>query len=319
MPVVPGAGGQFAGQSGQLETASSTQSTFRQMCGEIKQWRPDAPDTMVEKWVQNAYRAIIDERNWFGLLVRGVFSSANIKNGGTVSVTAGSTTVTGVGTDFSADDVGRQFRTGFATPCTTIASVEGPTGMTLEVPWGSADVSGSSYSIFTQLAILGPNVKRVKSMVNQLQGYRLRLDTPSQQIDAWDTWRTAVGYTRFLASASPSPKGEPRWELWPIPTVRQPFPFLAYVQPDDLSDDTYPLAWIRTDLIVLRALSDALMFKRDSPYYDPQVATWKRREYMAELEKMIRDDDNRDPKDLIWNFEQYPIAYGGMWAQEHDV
>lgn len=317
MPVVPGQVGPFAGQASQTSVSPATQSTFRQMCGEIAQWRPDVPDTMIELWIRNAYRSIVDDRLWYGLLIQGVFTSMKAMTTGTVTVDSGSDSVTGVGVTWNDSLVGSQFRTGFTSPYYTIIGVPDSTHLKLDTVFGGASVSGRGYMIASQLANLGPNVKRVKTMLNQLQGYRLRVDVPREQIDAKDTWRTSVGYTRVLAGSTKAADGSPRWELWPTPTAQQPFPFLAYVQPPDLDDDVFPVAWVRSDLIVKSAMSHALLFRGANK--DPVTANWMRAEFNQEMQKMRDLDDNFDLKNLTWQFEQFPMAPGGMWAQEHDV
>jgi len=42
-----------------------------QMCGRVITWVPDAPVTEVRKWINDTYRAIIDQRKWNSLKIRG--------------------------------------------------------------------------------------------------------------------------------------------------------------------------------------------------------------------------------------------------------
>ena len=301
--------------------AENTQLSFQQMRGEVQQWNPDAPVTMVERWLQNTYRKVIDYRLWYGLLRKGVVSVPSVVNAGTVSLTNGGKTVTGVGTAFTNAMIGRQLRIGFSTPIHTIASITSPTSLELDLDWGAADQSGVAYSIFQNIVSFGPRVKRLLSVVNQRQGFRLRLNMPQEVVNSRDTWRTQTGWTFLVADYVPSSTGDPQWELYPAPTFQQSFPFLAYIQAPDLSEtNPFPLSFIRSDVIVAGAIPNALMFKgKNDKYYDPQTAQRFRNEFLVEMEKMSLNDNNHLQKDLIWEFDKWPFTqFGSNWHQQHD-
>ena len=110
------------------------------------------------------------------------------------------------------------------------------------------------------------------------------------------------------------------FELWPAPTFQQTFPFLAYVQPPDMvSDGDFPLTFIRSDIVILGAIKDALLFRgKTSRYYDTTVAQAKEREFSMEIEKMKMNDDGQYQKDLSWDFSRWPMSqYGANFMQSH--
>jgi len=92
----------------------TTQSTFRQLTGELLEWAPDLPVQMAQKFLNNTYRRVVDSRLWYGLLRKGQVTSPDAVTGGTVNVTNNSTTIVGTGTAFDPIMVGRQFRVGFS-------------------------------------------------------------------------------------------------------------------------------------------------------------------------------------------------------------
>jgi hypothetical protein len=293
------------------------------MCGEVMQWNADLPETMAERFINNAYRKIIDKRNWYGLLVQGEIIVPQVYTEGNVTFTSGSTAVVGVGTNFTAAMVGRQIRVGFTTPIMTIATVTDATHLTLSLPWGAQTYTNVGYSIFQQLVTFGYNIRRVLSVLNMVQGWQLRMNVPSVAVDAQDTWRSQQGFVTACVSRETAADGSPQYELYPVPTIQQSFPFFAYVQPPDMDGETntFPYAWIRSDVIVLSAVADALLFRgKTSKYYDPHTAQVKLAQFAQEVEKMEQMDDNHYMKDLIWKYASMPYAPSGSdWSQSHDV
>jgi hypothetical protein len=293
------------------------------MVGELLQWNPDLPVLMAQKFIQNAYRRVIDYRLWYGMLVKGQVNVPNSTNSGTVAVTVGSTIITGVGTPFDPSMVGYSFRVGFSTPIYRIVSVQSATQLTIDLPWGGPTQSLVGYMIFQNIVSFGNNVKKLLAVVNQRQGYRMRLHMPQEVLNIYDTWRTSTGWTYMVANYSPSPvDGSPQFELYPAPTFQQSFPFLAQVQPPDMvKDSDYPASWMRTDVIFYGAVTDVFLFRgKNSKYYDPGTAKIFQERYNEELMKMARNDDNQYPKDLMWSFDSYPFTqYGSDWKQAHDV
>jgi len=96
----------------------------------------------------NAYQEVIMGRHW-----RWLYGSESIdlfapNEGGSISLTNGSSTVTGLGTAFSANDIGRFFvATGFSQVMRVI-SVESTTQLTLEAKWPSDDVTDGEYKLY---------------------------------------------------------------------------------------------------------------------------------------------------------------------------
>ena len=309
--------------TGQVSQAPSTQLNFRSMIGEILGWNPDIDPLVAGRMLNNSYRRIIDYRSWYGLMIKGLVTVPNAYTTGTVSVTNGSATVTGTGTAWTVSMIGQQFRCGFSFPIYTIVAVDGSgTSLTLDNSWSDATFSSIGYQIFQNIVSPHPNLKSVLAMVNQKQGYRLKLHVPQEVINIYDTWRTTTGWTFLLADAYPSPKGWPQFELYPAPTFLQAFPFLGYIQPPDMVKDAdFPVVFIRADLVVTGALHDALLFRgKNSKYYDPATAKVMKGRFDEEMAKMALTDDNLAMRNLCWEFEKYPMAgYGAQWQQTHDI
>ena len=319
MPVVTVNPITVPGQVNQTQIAASTQKNFRQQIGEVLQWNPEANALMVKSWLNNAYRQILDKRLWYGLMVRGQIQVPNVYTTGTATFTLGSATVQGYGTSWTTDMIGRQIRSGFSTGFYNIAAVDASNQkITLDLPWGNPTVTQAGYTIMQVWVTLGYNIKMVLWAVNQRQGYPLAVNVPQKYVNARDTWRTTTGWTRWLVNMPPSAKGEPMYELWPAPTFQQAFPFCAYTQTRDMEEDTdYPAAFVRSDILVKEAVKDALLFRKDSPYYDPTTAAIKHKEFLSDVEDLKMMDDNLYPKDLLWDVQE-GAGGGGVWDQMHE-
>jgi hypothetical protein len=307
--------------TGNTTRAATTQHNFRQLVGEVSAYNPEAGVNLVKRWVQETYRCIIDHRIWYGMHVRTQFVAPDIYTTGTVTVTADSPNVVGVGTSWDPSMIGRVFRVGLSQPWYVIKNVTSATALELELPWGGNALSGVGHQIIGAIANFGQNVKRLIAVVNQQQGYQFYLDWPQQALNAKDTWRTRQGWTFSAVGFSPASDGSPQWELYPWPTTRQTFPALVYIQPADMeSPESFPVAWIRSDIIAYGAISHALRFDKNSRWYNPTQADFYEKKFHFELAKLARVDDNHYMKDLTWDWSKWPhFSFGGDFAQSHDV
>ena len=301
---------------------NSTQSSLGEMIGQILAWNPDCSAADCQTWLNNAYRTIIDKRLWTGLMVKGQIVVPNVYTTGTVTVTYGSPIVTGVGTSFSPTMVGYQFRVGFTTGFSNIISVQSATQLTLDLPWGNQTQNGTAYQILNNIVQFGYNVKKILECLNQRQGYRCYCGIPQSVLNQYDAWRTGMGWTFFVSPREFDPiTGAQFWELYPAPTFQQTFPFLAYVQPPDLTDDAQkPYPFIRTDILVKMAISQALLNKgpKQNRYYDMATAQFKLREAQYDLENMEKMDDSQQPFDLQFSHDAFPWSHhGSTWLAQH--
>lgn len=311
----------ISGQVNQTQEAQTSAGvTLGNMLGRVTQWNPDAPVTEVRKWINDTYRSIIDQRNWNGLKIRGQVTVPNIYSTGQVTLTLGSQAVVGVGTAWDSSFIGRQIRAGFSTGFYNISAVADPTHLTIDLPWGNQTLTNTGYSILQPWVSLGYNIKRIQTMVNQRQGWRMITNFPQAALNEMDTWRTTTGWTWAVSPKEPTSTGEPQFELYPAPTFQQVFPYLAYVQPPDMvNDDDFPYPFIPTDVLILPAIANALLFRgpKENRYYDPTAAGAKMREFSVRMEGVTMADDSLDMKDYMTNIPYAP-ASAQFW-QGHDT
>lgn len=330
MPIVP-SNPQFPDQVGSSPTVQSysTQLNFRSMIQEVCDWNPNVDPMTAGRMINNRYRAIIRRRDWYGNKVRGQINVPNIYSVGTCVLTYNSPVVNGIGTAWTPALVGQQFRPGFTYNYQGIVQVPSPTQLILDTPFGGMPLSGnqitSGYQILQAWVTFGANIKRLLNVQNQQQGWYMKLNTPQEVLDSWDTWRTNIGWSTHISPLPPTTDGQMQVEIWPNPFSNQIFPFEAYIQPADMQlDSDTPVAWINSDIIVTGAISDALLFRpKQNPYYDPQtaasIASGKLAQYKADVEQMEYADNGMDQRDVTWNYEDegQGSGYGSTWAQNH--
>ena len=327
MPVVF-SNPQFKNQSGAspYNQSFSTQLNYRSMIGEVLQWNPNLDPNAAGRFLNNHYRRIIRMRDWYGLKVRGQITVPNVVSNGTATFTNGSTSVAGVGTTWTSALVGLQIRSGFTFPYATITAVnQGTQVITMDIPFGGMTATGG-YQIVMAYVTLGANVKRLLWAVNQLQGWPMDVNVPVQVINEWDVWRQSLGWSKVMATRPPTPDGQFQVEIWPTPYANQVFPFEAYTQPPDMSADTdAPVAWINSDVLVSRAIADALTFggPKKNEYYDPNTAAAKIAEFNEAVMQMIYADEGMDQQDVSWDYGheegRWGAGQGSAFGQSHDM
>ena len=84
-------------------------ATFEQMYKEVLLHAPDTPLPLAKKWVNKSYLKALSHGRWSELVEEDSFAIAAPYTTGTVSVTLGSTSVTGSGTVWTSAMEGRQF------------------------------------------------------------------------------------------------------------------------------------------------------------------------------------------------------------------
>lgn len=294
------------------------QQTVGAIIGQALSWNPDFDSSIAYVHLNGHLRKIYDRRTWYGLMIRGQISTTGYLQGGSVTVTQGSATVSGAGTTWTPAIIGRQFRIGYNTPPYTITSLDQTNQiLTLELPWASTTQASQGYFIAQYYYNLGPNIKYIHTAKNMLQAWRLRLNYNQQSLDAIDPWRINTFMPRALAQMPPGINGEYMVELWPVPTIVQALPYIAVVQPPNVTkdQDSLPTA-IRTDVVAKFLIADALVYRgpKLNKYYDATEAARLRGEAEAELLMMAKTDEDLYRQNLLMDWESMPLApdWGGI-------
>lgn len=222
--------------------------------------------------------------------------------------------------------VRQQFRVNETAPWYTVKGVSTSTSLKLNETWGGVTASAQSYSIFVGYVVFGNDCKFVHEVANLNRRYRLGLHMPQGAINAYDPQRSATESTYLLVDFVPDEIGRPQYELYPRPTSAQVFSCLYYRVTGVLSDDDdTPPPFIRSDVLVMGAISDALRYRpKTNTFYDAAtaltIARDKEAQFEREIGQMQRADDGIFMQNLQWQFSQWPLgSYGSDFMQSHDI
>ena len=216
----------------------------------------------------------------------------------------------------------RQFRVGTTTSFYGILGVSTPSKLKLDLVWGHANFGPlSAYQIMQAYVSLEQNLRMVWSVVNNKQGWRLRLNMPQEVLNTYDTWRQTTGFVYMMADYVPDEIGRMQYELYPSPSMQQGFPYLAYMTPPILqNDEDTPPPVIPSHLLVEGAIADVLVWNPKSAYYDPQTSAKFEKDFERDQASAALADDSIYMQNLQWAYSRYPFTqHGANYWQSHDV
>lgn len=167
--------------------------TYNQIWNRVMLRCPALSPKLAQDFVVNAFRRLAETRRWSWLVRFGQFIAPPVYNTGTVSVTQNSTTVTGVGTVFTSDMVGRQFRIGLTAPIYTIAQFVSSTQVELDSVWGGTTAVTQTYSIYQCYFTPPTDFHQFICLWDPAFNWQLWLDVQQSEINIWDAQRGNVG------------------------------------------------------------------------------------------------------------------------------
>jgi hypothetical protein len=128
---------------------------------------------LVKDWINQRYRQVARMRPWRWLLKRGAITLVEPYADGTVTVSKGSATITGSGTDWGSQMVGQRFKVDGFDEVYKIASVASKTSLTLETPYQGSTGSGKSYRILYPEYSLASDFDRLLDPHRSFSPYQL--------------------------------------------------------------------------------------------------------------------------------------------------
>jgi len=300
---------------------------------------PDVGPFIAQDFVRNSFRRVAERRRWSWLIKFSQFISPAPYVTGTVSVTQGSTTVTGVNTAWlsaSPTLLYQQFRIGITAPIYTIIQVTDDTHLELSSPFGGATATNTVYRIYQCFFPTPTDYHSMLTLWDPAMNWNLNLNVKQEQLNSWDAQRAQTGNaymvsyrdtSQYFIGTTPTTPGVPRLELWPHSTSRT-FPYLYEARATDISDPGAILPrFIRGDMLLEMSLAEAASYPgtRDKPNAYSNVATARRHDAQAQflITEAERQDDETDMQDLM---QQYGVPAGmavpfgdANWIQSHSL
>lgn len=298
------------------------QGTFREMAREVLANNPKVPYQLARRWVRDRYRSLCENYLWSFKLGQGQFGTSDVYATGTVTMTSGSTAVTGSGTTWTSAMTGRQFKVGqFVFNFTYVSATTG----TLDRAWLRPTTSARPYQIVT--AYITPSdtdFHSFISIIDPANGWRLYQGFTSIELDQFDVQRTSSSTPRIVASRVYSSANVPQFEIWPHPTTQSGYPYLYEKRIADLTlDADTPPAIIRSDVIVKGALCELCRWpgtaEERNPFFDPTMVQYRLREaeYQSELNRLLTTDQNIYMTDLIYYTNMPYAPMDAKFLQNH--
>lgn len=270
--------------------------TFQKIWRQVRLHCPMAPALLAQEWVTEAYREVCD-RGDFSWLRAETEILTSAQRSGTVNVTRGSLTVTGVGLTFVAGDATRQFRISTSQPPYTIDTVNvGANTCALDRVFGGTTAAATTATILDAYITMPADFLRPIAMLDPSNGWQLHIWYTEDEINARDPQRSSTGtpwalVSRRLATIS-ALAGRVQYELWPYATTQRNYPLYYIRRAEDLTDTTSflgPLA-NRADLLTTGALVKAALWPglegRKNPYYNPQIALMLEKKFQAGVDRL---------------------------------
>lgn len=307
-------------------------NTFLEITRSLRLYVPQLSISLAEQFVRDRYRRILDRRDWSGMRRESEFHLRAEKSDGTVTVVRDSASVSGLGTAWDSNDIGRQFKVGTGSPIYTIVDVDAP-GQTLTLDRTMGITSGSSllYRIFDGYVIPEADFLRFITVTDPLQGWRLYHWITSAELNTMDPQRNFFGMPYLLAdrvynvATAGTSNPVPQYEAWPFTTAARTLYYTYIRRGDDLVNDTDVPMWpIRSDIIVSGALADVARWPGTRENPNPYFASptyW--RAYEAEFEDKMLEIERRDEDIFISmlqetsNFRLVPMS--ANWIQSHVI
>lgn len=299
------------------------QMNFGQAIGQVQFYNPDLSQPKIAALINNALRRTVDRKTWASLFVKGQVIAPQATTQGQVTATLNSDIIVGTGTAWTDALVGQQFRIGYNNPIYTIIDVPDATHLQLELVWGSPTIT-SGYFIVQNYFNFGPNVKYLKCMLNMQLGYKFDLHWTQDGLNTLDPWRQNQNFPYISAGFPLAPDGSYIQELYPASWIQQAFPFMCYVQPFNLVNDSDPFpAYFRADVIIKDAIAEALIIggPKNNKYYDAAESRNKHQDYEGEILRMANADENLYRTEITKYGEDFPYyqSGGAYWSATHAV
>ena len=154
---------------------------------------------LAQQFINDSWRTLQSRREWSFRRKASTFAPPDIYLTGYASTNAASgnpNLVTGTGTAWTQDMVGRQIRIGgLLYPFYTIQGWLSPTAILLDQPWAGPDVSGQAYNILKCFYEVPQDFGYMYAAVSIKDGYRLWTNLTEADLAMLDPQRTNYGQT----------------------------------------------------------------------------------------------------------------------------
>lgn len=204
------------------------QETSAQLWRALRLYCPVLPIPLAQNFIKYRFRDVRSRGLWSWRLGQSQILTYNVVKTGTVTVVRGSNVVDGVGTGWTSDIVGRQFRVGTIAPIYTVSQFNSATQIELDQVYGGSSAATVGYQILSAYITPTPtDFQDFISVKDTAMNWRLRLHTPQTYIDSVDAQRANSGTPYCLADLAYNSTDNPAGSVGPCVQVvgSGPVPF----------------------------------------------------------------------------------------------
>jgi len=205
--------------------------TYGQVKFRLTKAFPGIDSDLIEGAVADSYSEILSELPWRRLQMSAVLQTTAPYQTGTVTMTSGSTGVTGSGTFFNSLQSGLTFRVAGRPEFYEFAYATSTSGL-LDRPYEGTTGPGQSYSITQQIYPLPPDCRMLEddAFANFTLGELRRIS--HGQLNISDPSRSATGIPMYWSDYMDDSSDPPRMqvELYPPPDSVMAIPFVYFAE-----------------------------------------------------------------------------------------
>lgn len=238
--------------------------TLGQLRLQIQKQYPGTDIELISNWISSRHRSIIEALPWQREGARGVLTLEAAYATGTVSVTNGSSAITGSGTGWDSSLDKRVFRVDGSNERYEF-TYTGATAGTLDRPFAGVTAAGLAYNLYRTVYSLPSDLLTLTTMA--LQEPPGPIDVVDVAfIDQMDPARQSTGQPRYAAIFMDSQTAPPlhQVEFWPWPDAAFSVDFGYEYEPDAPTGAGVAfLPWIRTDALEAGVGADILRNQKD--------------------------------------------------------
>lgn len=242
---------------------------------------------LIEGWVSDVLAEILHELPWSRQNVIGIIQTAAPYSTGTVTLTNGSTAVTGSGTTFTSLMTGRALRIDGQEEIYEFTQTAAGTG-TLDRAYQGTTASGLAYKIFQHVYLLPADCRLLED--NALQGFSAGMSRLSHNQMGQPT---CYGVPKVWASYMDDSSSPPRMQvqLDPIPDAAYGLPLTYQAEtPDPSGTSVSLLPWVQPS-----ALIEGVTAKIQRHLKDYAAAAVHKAEFDEALKKMRKTEAHGSP------------------------
>jgi len=327
--------------------------TFQDLTSELTGVVPGLSTFLAAKFINRAWRDILEARSWSFLFAEGGFNAPTAISDGTVAITTGLTTLTANVVAAAAIDAvpvpvltnpqgPYQFRINFAGELYNITGWDTVTNtLTVDRPILEPTNAAATYNIYQcyfpppPQALLGNvfDFDRWISVLDPITPINLRVDIGKRTLDRRDPQRASSNLAYYVYNYKATAVGIPLYEFWPHPTGGQTYVCIYKRRGLDFVLAGAPLPQMIPDaLVVNRAIYRyAVPWMAMNAGRLPQLAkvgnlswlmTQARAEYKTDLQAAKLEDDNVDLQSLVqsnWSRWGWPFPVDSGFMQGHSL